>query len=279
MSLKAAVVAMKAVALVVGFLAVWELASVLFGSTSKSGINTVPSPSEAFSAFPELSAYWSGGFGIEVEPLTSPENVENGFLALAQNGLATISRLLIGVAIGLLLGVGLGVLVTWSRPLSEGVAPLAHFARMMPLLAMLPLFGLWFGATSLTVIVFVAFSVFTVLFVVTINAIENVPRYYSDYARSLGSGAGRLRLSVILPAALPEIRAGLLLAMGFAWSAAIAGEFLGQETGLGRIIQRAGYFSQTDLLALMGLLTVIAAGLTFILVSLALNWATRWVEE
>lgn len=271
--------ALKGFGLMVGFLVIWQLASMLLGSTSKSGINTVPSPKEAIDAFPELSAYWTGAFGIEGPSLTTPNSVENGFLALAQNGLATISRLLIGVAIGMVLGVGLGTVISWNRTLREAIAPIAHFARMMPLLAMLPLFGLWFGSTSLSVIVFVAFSVFTVLFVVTVNAIENVPRYYSDYAHSLGSGDARLQLSVILPAALPEIRGGILLAMGFAWSAVIAGEFLGQQTGLGRIIQRAGYFSQTDLLALMAVLTVILAGLTFVLGSLALSWATRWVEE
>ncbi|HTT95277.1 MAG TPA: ABC transporter permease subunit [Solirubrobacterales bacterium] len=275
---KSVIVGVKAIALIVGFLVIWQLASTLFGATSKSGINTVPGPKEAIDAFPQLSTYFSGAFGVEAPSLTTPDSVEYGLLALAQNGLATIFRLAVGVAIGLFLGVGLGIVVTWMRPVREAVAPLAHFARMLPLLAMLPLFGLWFGATSLSAIVFVAFSVFTVLFVVTINAIENVPGYYSNYARSLGSSAGRLRLSVILPAALPEIRGGLLLAMGFAWSAVIAGEFLGQETGLGRIIQRAGYFSQTDLLALMGVLTVIAAGLTFILITLLLNWATRWVE-
>lgn len=279
MSRRALLAALKGLGLTLGFLVIWQLASMLLGSTSKSGINTVPSPKEAIDAFPELSAYWTGAFGIEGPSLTTPNSVENGFLALAQNGLATISRLLIGVAIGMVLGIGLGTVISWNRTLREAFAPIAHFARMMPLLAMLPLFGLWFGSTSLSVIVFVAFSVFTVLFVVTINAIENVPRYYSDYAHSLGSGDARLQLSVILPAALPEIRGGILLAMGFAWSAVIAGEFLGQQTGLGRIIQRAGYFSQTDLLALMAVLTVILAGLTFVLGSLALSWATRWVEE
>lgn len=276
---KAGRIMIEGVLLVLGILVVWQLASMLFGSTSGSGISTVPSPAETFSAFPQLSAYWTGGFGLEAPALTSGDSFGNAVLGLLQNGLATIYRLVLGVSIGLLVGVGFGVLVTWSTTLREIVAPLAHFARMMPLLAMLPLFGLWFGPTSLGVIVFVAFSVFVVLFVVTINAIENVPDFYSSFARSLGCDGARMRLSVILPAALPEIRGGILLAMGFAWSAVIAGEFLGQASGLGRIIQRAGYFSQTDLLALMGVLTVIAAGITFALVSWGLNWATRWTEE
>jgi len=40
----------------------------------------------------------------------------------------------------------------------------AHLARMLPLLALLPLFNFWFGASDRGAIVFVAFGAFTIVF-------------------------------------------------------------------------------------------------------------------
>ena len=84
--------------------------------------------------------------------------------------------------------------------------------------------------------------------------------------------------AVVLPAALPQIRAGIMLAVGFGWSAAIAAEYLGQEYGLGHIVQNAEFFGRTNLLALVALITLVLAALSFAAAARLMSWATRWAE-
>jgi sulfonate transport system permease protein len=158
------------------------------------------------------------------------------------------------------------------------VALPAHFARMMPLLAMVPLFSLWFGDNALGSILFVAFTAFALVFAIGISAIGNVAGYYAQYARSLGASRARAYAEVILPAALPQLRSGILLAVGFGWSSAIASEYLGSEYGLGHIVQNAEFFGRTNVLALVALLALLLAGATYLATVRLLDWATRWAE-
>jgi ABC-type nitrate/sulfonate/bicarbonate transport system permease component len=108
---------------------------------------------------------------------------------------------------------------------------------MLPLLALVPLFNLWFGNTETAAILFVGLVTFCVIFAVALSAIANVPEYFVQYAGSLGASPIRTYWAVILPAALRRILVGVLLAHGFAWGAVIAAEFLGMQFGIGRVAQ------------------------------------------
>ena len=70
----------------------------------------------------------------------------------------------------------------------------------------------------------------------------------------------------------------MLLAVGFGWSAVIASEYLGQEYGLGHIVQNAEFFGRTNLLALVALITLLLAAVSLWVASRSLDWATRWAE-
>jgi ABC-type nitrate/sulfonate/bicarbonate transport system permease component len=175
-------------------------------------------------------------------------------------------------------GLGLATFVSWSPALRRMVYLPAHMARMLPLLAMIPLFGLWFGNSNAGAILYVAFTVFVYMFAFGVNAIGNVPEYYSHSARSLGGGRVRTYLEVVLPAALPEFGSGLALSLALGWSAAISAEFNGQQSGLGQIAYIADYFSRTGLLALMALSVIAYAAVSFLLARRFVSWATRWAE-
>jgi sulfonate transport system permease protein len=140
------------------------------------------------------------------------------------------------------------------------------------------LFSLWFGDTNHGAILFVAFTAFILIFPIALNAIGNVPDYYERYAQCLGASRLRAYLRVVLPAAIPEVRSGILLAVGFGWSAAIAAEFLGQEYGLGRITQNAQFFGRTNVLALVGVIALVLAAVSYGIARRLLAWVTRWAE-
>lgn len=255
----------------------WHVVSALAG-TNKSGEAMVPTLIDIAGSVDRFADYWRGGLGVEATRTGGDVTVQGVVLGFLYNtGLSTL-RLLAGLTLGIGAGIGLAVCVSWSRVLRDIFTLPGHFARMLPLLAMVPLFSLWFGNTEHGSVLFVAFTAFALVFAIALNAIGNVASYYAQFAQSLGASRGRTYLEVVLPAALPQLRSGVLLAVGFGWSAVIASEYLGQEYGLGHIVQNAEFFGRTNLLALVALITLLLAAVSLWVASRALDWATRWAE-
>ena len=254
----------------------WQAASIAFGETV--GYKRVPGIEDVSRAFIEYAGYWQGGLGAESTRTGAEPTNWGAALGLAHNTLVTMVRTIAGYTIGAVVGIGLGFLIAWSRVARDLLTFPAHLARMMPLLAMIPLFALWFGNSELGVLTFIAFAVGILMFAITINAIGNVPTHFWQYARSLGASPLRTYARVVFPAAFPQLRGGLLLAVAFSWSAALAAEFLGQQVGLGHVLQSALYYASTDVVALTGLVVIAFAAVTYLVANRLLAWLTRWAE-
>jgi sulfonate transport system permease protein len=255
----------------------WQLASVVIGEDD-SGMRLVPSISDVLSSFTVFADYWPGGLGVERTVGGAEQTLWGATLGLAYNVAVSLSRFMIGFLLGSVVGIGAGLLVSWSSIARRTVTFPAHFFRMMPLLAMLPLFGLWFGNSELGTYSFTAFAVAVLLFVLTVSAVDNVPRIYSDSATSLGASRRRIYLSVIIPSITPSLKVGILLAVPFAWSAVLAAEVIGKQYGLGRILNFALLYAATDVVAVTALVVVIIAGCTHLILAKVLNHLTRWVD-
>src|SRR4029077_1813285 len=127
-------------------------------------------------------------------------SIAAAFLSLAYNSLATILRLLAGLILGAIVAISLAVLIGCESTFRRMFTLPAHVARMLPLLALAPVFNLWFGSTERGAVLFIAFATFAILFVVALTALANVPHDYADFARSLGAGRLRVYGTVMLPA-------------------------------------------------------------------------------
>lgn len=255
----------------------WQLASVVIGE-DESGMRLVPSISDVLGSFMVFADYWPGGLGAERTVGGAGSTIWGATLGLGYNVAISLSRFMIGFVLGSVIGIGAGLLVSWSPIARRTVTFPAHFFRMMPLLAMLPLFGLWFGNSELGTYSFTAFAVAVLLFVLTVAAVDNVPRSYSDSATSLGASRRRIYLSVIIPSITPSLKVGILLAVPFAWSAVLAAEVIGKQYGLGRILNFALLYAATDVVAVTALVVVIIAGVTHLALAKILNHLTRWVD-
>ena len=88
--------------------------------------------------------------------------------------------------------------MSWSRWSRRLVELPTQFLRTLPLLAMVPLFQLWFGTYFFGKILFVAYGVGVIVFAGVVNAVRNVPQIYIDNARSFGASRSQLYRTVIL---------------------------------------------------------------------------------
>ena len=249
-----------------GLALLWEILSFVYTVEAQPGEPMVAGWGTLFTrTLLSLSDYWQGGFGVPSVADGAARSYPAALLSIVFHSLATLARLASGLALGGVLGLALGLAVSWS-PWSRRLVQLpTQFLRALPLLAMVPLFQLWFGTYFFGQVLFVSYGVGMIVFAGVVNAVRNVPQIYIDNARVLGASRAHLYRTVILPAILPAMRSVVLLSLGAGWGAVLAAEYLGAQSGLGYIIVYAQQFGLLDRMFLIALL--------FILYTSASYWA------
>src|SRR5262249_22971942 len=143
-------------------------------------------------------------------------------------------------AIGFALGCGLGIPLPFLRRLprlTAAVEPYIMASVGIPKYALVPLFILWFGIDDAPKLWLVGLLVFYVVFIAVFAGIRSVDRGLIDMARVAGAGEAAIAREVIWNSLLPFFFAALKIALPRAVSAAIIGEFLVGNEGLGYLME------------------------------------------
>lgn len=269
-----------AVAVMVALAGLWQILSLIFRAEAQPGEPMVPGWQILFTTtFLSLSDYWHGGFGVTPISAGGAPSYLAAILSVLSNSADTMVRLYVGLVVGALAGSLLGLAVSWSRWSRRIVDLPTQFIRTLPLLAMVPLFQLWFGTYFIGMVAFVAYGVGVIFFAGIVNAVKNVPEIYIANARTLGASQFQLYRTIILPAIFPEMRSTILLSLGVAWGAVLGAEYLGAQSGLGYIIVYSQQFAYLDRMFFVALLIVVYTSVSFVVfyrISLRLM---RWVPQ
>jgi NitT/TauT family transport system permease protein len=187
-----------------------------------------------------IVAIWSAisaGLHMSTEVLPTPWAVWKATVAnigaLGQNSVPTAVLAVLGFLAAGVLGVPLGWCLARPSRLGAVLNSGVLFAQVFPKIAIAPLLLVWFGFGYFPKILFVFLLCF---FPITVNAaagFASIPTEVRDLAAMLRlRGWARLR-KIDIPAALPNIFAGLKISASFAIVAEIVFEFVGSNTGLG----------------------------------------------
>ncbi|MCB1883002.1 MAG: ABC transporter permease subunit [Geminicoccaceae bacterium] len=152
---------------------------------------------------------------------------------------ATFSAALLGLVGGLLLGALLGFGAAMAPLLADVLEPVMILLNAIPRVILAPLFIIWFGidlgskvALSLVLVaVLVFFSVYGGIREVDVRLVERV--------RTLGGGRGALLREVYVPSVTAWVMGSLKVAVGFAFTGAVVGEFVASSRGLGYLLSFA----------------------------------------
>jgi len=259
---------------------IWQILSMVFTAEAVPGEPMVPGWQVVVTrTCLSLADYWEGGLGVPSVAEGAPPSYLAALLAILSHSLDTMVRLYAGLLVGGVIGTALGLAVSWSRWSRRLVDLPVQIIRTLPLLAMVPLFQLWFGTYFVGKVIFVAYGVGVIFFAGTVNAVRNVPQIYIDNARTLGASRLRLYRTVILPAIFPELRATILLSLGTAWAAVLGAEYLGAQSGLGYIIVYSEQFAYLDRMFVVALLFVIYASISYALFDRLCLRLLRWTPR
>ena len=201
--------------------------------------------------------------------------VEQGLLrAVGVSALRILAAFALSVAVAFPLGVLMGAFDAVDRAFEPIVAPL----RYMPITAFIPLLILWFGIYEKQKIAFLFLGTFVFLLPVVVDAIRAVPEELAATAFTLGATRMQVVLTVLVPAALPQIFDSFRVMNAIAWTYVILAEFVNPQQGIGYLLNLAQQHSKPEW-SLAGIAVVGVIGLLTDYGIAALNKLVfRWRE-
>ncbi len=179
---------------------------------------------------------------------------------LAENAWVTLREILLGFLCGLAAGLGFVMVAS----------------QAIPILVIAPVLLVWFGFGIGPKLVVVALICF---FPITVNAtdgLRSVDPEATKMMRTLDASRWQVLWRVEAPTALPFVFSGARIAATFAPIAAIFGEWVGADSGLGVLIRQDSALLETArMFAAASVLTAIALAL-FGLIALAERRIVTW---
>lgn len=180
-------------------------------------------------------------------------NLGEGELRGALGG--TLYRMATGFFLGAAAGITLGILLSMSRLARRTIEPAVELLRPLPIPALIPPLILFLGLDDSMKIAVVAFTVFFPVFVNTLYGALAIEPTYRSVAATFGTPWFRTLRSVLLPATLPYVFAGLRVSLGLAFVSGVAAEMVAGDSGIGFYLNSMQYAGRgADMFAALFLL-------------------------
>ena len=188
-----------------------------------------------------------------------------------RHAIPTILETVLGFAIAVVGAISVAVLMDRTPAVRRAVEPLLVTTQTIPIVALAPLFLLWFGFGLLPKVLIVVLVTFFPIVVALLDGFRSAPAAGEDLLRSYGATDWQAFRKLRWPAALPSFFIGLRISVVYAVIGAVFGEYVGAREGLGIWMQLSQNAFRTDL--------VFAAIVVTSAVSLALYWLVGIVRR
>ena len=157
--------------------------------------------------------------------------------------LASLLRVLFGLAVGGSLGIVTGFALGWNRTADDYLHPIFVLLRSIPSLALITYVMLWFGHGEAHLLIPIVYAVFTTMVIPTYHGVRDLADVYVRAARSLGAGGRLLFARVVLPAVSPAVLSALRYSLIIAWMTTVGVEMLMGDDGIGHLLVVGGLWS------------------------------------
>jgi len=238
-----------AAGLLVGLVALWQLIAAVAGIQSY----VLPTPSSVL----------ADAFGSDRSVLLTAAST-------------TVIEILVGFGIAVSGGFVLSTLLVHSRIVNRAIYPLVIASQTIPTLAIAPVLIIWFGFGILPKVIVVTLFAFFPVVINTVAGMSSVDRDVIYLMRSLGSSRWQLFRWVRLPACLPNFFTGVKQAAVISVIGAVAGEWVGGQSGLGPLMIAANSGLETAVVFAAILYLSVMAITMFLIVSLVERFTIPW---
>lgn len=222
---------------------------------------------------------------LAVDPLTlpAPSRILGALWAArtvaAGHALTTLGETVVGFSVSVVFAVAAALAMDSLGWVRRAVYPLLVASQTVPIVAVAPLFVLWFGFGLLPKVLVVVLVTFFPIVVALLDGLASADRDATDLLESMGASRSQQLFKLRLPGALPSFFTGLRIAVTYAVIGAIFGEAVGAVDGLGIWMVLSKNLFKTDLVFAAVLVTgALTLGL-WLLVGLAERLVIPWYRE
>jgi len=236
-------------------------------------------------AFAVLLAIWetAGRAGL-LNPmyLPSPSQIGAALVDLFGSGRiwthleATFTAALVGLALGIGAGILLGVLGALAPLIAELLEPVMTLLNAIPRVILAPLFVIWLGIGIASKVALAFILVAVLIFFTVFSGIRQVDRRLVERVVTLGGGRWALVRHVYLPSVAAWVMGNLKVAVGFAFTGAVVGEFVAASRGLGYLLSFAQSTYNSALMLALVLLIMVVVLAIFAIAGRLEKYLLRW---
>lgn len=149
---------------------------------------------------------------------------------------ATFGAAFAGLGLGVAVGVVLGFLAALSPWVSDVIRPVMGALNAIPRVILAPLFIIWLGIGISSKVALSFLLVSVLIFFAVYSGIQEVDQRLVERVRSFGGGTRALVREVYTPSVTAWVLSNLRVAVGFAFTGAVVGEFVASSRGLGYLL-------------------------------------------
>ncbi|MBS9403299.1 ABC transporter permease [Halomonas sp. TRM85114] len=189
---------------------------------------------------------------------------------------ATFGAALLGLFLGLIGGALLGFIAALIRPVAELLEPVMAMLNAIPRVILAPLFIIWLGIGIASKVALSFILVVVLTFFAVYNGIRDVDTRLVERVKTLGGGPLVLLREVYVPSVVAWVMGSLKVAVGFAFTGAVVGEFVASSRGLGYLLAFAQSTYNAELTFALIVLVLVFVMLLFGLAGALERHLLRW---
>src|SRR2546425_84090 len=176
---------------------------------------------------------WSRAFRVPAYLLPAPSAVAARMATdaglLAREGGITLGEAAAGFVLGTGVAFTLATVMAWSRPFERTLFPLAILVKLTPIVAVAPLFTLWFGFGTAPKVAIAALITFFPMLVNSFVGLRSADLQEVAFLQTLGASGREIFRHLRVPSALPYLFSGARISLNLALIGAVIGEWTGAD--------------------------------------------------
>jgi ABC-type nitrate/sulfonate/bicarbonate transport system permease component len=192
------------------------------------------------------------------------------------HGASSLYRTATGLGIAIVVGSLAGFFMAWSSLVQSIVQPIVRLFYPMPKSALIPVLALWLGFGDASKITLIFLGCLLPVTMGAYNGARGSEQALVWSARSLGASRLRMLRDVMVPSALPELLAGIRIALAYSFILLVSAELVAAQKGLGFMIGLLGeggvYDAMFAMVLTVGALGFVADRLFLMLSRRLLQW-------
>ncbi|OOM10701.1 ABC transporter permease [Clostridium saccharobutylicum] len=218
--------------------------------------------------------------GIEKYILPAPSDVIKviikDFNVMLPHILITLYEGIVGFILSTIAALILAIIMDMSALVKKALYPLFVISQTIPIIALAPLFIIWFGFGTLPKIIVVILVCFFPIVISISDGLESVDKDFINHFKLMGASRIKVFLHLKLPYGMLSFFSGMRIAATYSIMGAVVGEWLGGDKGIGVYMTRArSAYALDKMFAAIIIIVVVSMGI-FILVTFIEKILTPW---